>query len=255
MDHDRLFKELLTTFFREFLALFLPKLSAALDPDFAIVPMDKEVFTDVTQGEKHEVDILMKAKLQGEEAFFLIHVENQATAQAEFPKRMFRYFARLTEKYDLPVYPVVIFSYDTPRREEPHLYAVTFPGKIVLRFDYTVIQLNRLPWRRFLQQENPVASALMAKMKMSVRDRPRVKAECLRLLANLKLDPARTTLIGGFVDSYLRLTAQEMKQYERRLSEFVPTEREETMEIITSWHEAGIKAGLKKEWLWARSKD
>jgi len=201
--------------------------------------MDKEIFTDVTRGEKHEVDVLMKARFRGEDAFFLVHVENQATAQSEFPKRMFRYFARLTEKYDLPVYPVVVFSYDTPIRPEPDRYRVAFPGETVLQFQYRVIQLNRLPWRRFVSQENPIASALMAKMKMSAKDRPKVKAECLRLLAKLKLDPARATLIGGFIDSYLSLSAQEMKQYERELARFTPTERAETMEIVTSWHLQG----------------
>lgn len=244
MDHDRLFKELLTTFFTEFLDLFLPDIAAALDRNAAIVPMDKEVFTDVTSGDKHEVDILMKARLRGEDAFFLIHVENQSTPQSDFPRRMFRYFARLTEKYDLPVYPVVIFSYDTPKRPEPTRLLVAFPGKIVLRFEYTVIQLNCLPWRQFVRQENPVASALMAKMKMSAKDRPRVKAECLRLLATLKLDPARTKLIGGFVDSYLELNAQEMKQYERAIAAFAPIERGDTVEITTSWERNGIAQGI-----------
>ena len=244
MDHDRLFKELLTTFFVEFVDLFLPDIAAALDRSVAAVPMDKEVFTDVTSGDKHEVDILMKARLRGEDAFFLIHVENQSTAQSDFPKRMFRYFARLSEKYDLPVYPVVVFSYDTPRRPEPNQFVVAFPSETVLQFRYRVIQLNRLPWRRFVRQENPVASALMAKMKMSVRDRPRVKAECLRLLASLKLDPARTKLIGGFVDSYLKLSGEELKQFERAIDQFLPTERAATMEITTSWEQAGITQGI-----------
>ena len=243
MDHDRLFKELLTTFFIEFLDLFLPEVSAEIDRDFAAVPMDKEVFTDVTSGDKHEVDVLMKVKFRGEEAFFLVHVENQATPQADFPRRMFRYFARLTEKYDLPVYPVVIFSYDAPRRPEPDRFVVSFPHKTVLRFEYAVIQLNRLPWRRFVTQQNPVASALMAKMRIAPQDRPKVKAQCLRMLASLKLDPARATLIGGFVDSYLKLTAQEMKQYEREIEQFTPAEREATMTVTTQWHEAGISQG------------
>ena len=244
MDHDRLFKELLSTFFVEFIDLFLPHVGAYLDRDAVIVPMDKEVFTDVTLGGKHEVDLLMRVRFRGEEAFFLIHVENQSSPQSDFPKRMFRYFARLTEKYDLPVYPVVVFSYDAPQRPEPDRYAVAFPGETVLQFKYRVIQLNRLPWRRFVKQENPVASALMAKMKMSARDRPKVKAECLRLLAGLKLDAARTTLIGGFIDSYLSLTAQEMKQYERELAGFTPAERDATMEIVTSWHREGVTEGI-----------
>ena len=142
----RLFQELLSTFFIEFVYLFLPNISAALDRCVTIVPLDKEIFTHVTGGEKHEVDLLMRAKFRAEEAFFLIHVENQATAQTDFPKRMFHYFARLTAKYDLPVYPVVLFSYDAPLRPEPNRWVVAFPGKTVLRFEYTVIQLNRLPW-------------------------------------------------------------------------------------------------------------
>ncbi len=84
----------------------------------------------------------------------------------------------------------------------------------------------------------------MAKMKMSARDRPKVKAECLRLLATLKLDPARTKLIGGFVDSYLKLTAQEMKQYERAIAEFAPPERSTAMEILTDWERKGIAQGI-----------
>src|SRR5260221_5210712 len=106
MDHDRLFKELLTTFFAEFVELFLPELGAYLDRD-RLEFLDKEVFTDVTAGEKHEADIVVKAAFRSPagppEAFFLVHIENQASREPEFGKRMFRYFARLHEKHDLPV--------------------------------------------------------------------------------------------------------------------------------------------------------
>jgi hypothetical protein len=198
MDHDRLFKELLTVFFMEFVELFLPDAAAYIDPG-SIEFLDKEVFTDVTAGETHEADIVVKARFRGQDTFFIIHVENQSSTQTDFPKRMFAYFARLFEKFGLPVYPVVIFSFDKPMRPEPSRFEVAFPNKRVLEFNYTVIQLNRLPWRRFVNQPNPVACALMAKMKMRPEDRPKVKLECLRLLATLRLDPARSKLIGGFV--------------------------------------------------------
>ena len=254
MDHDRNFKELLSAFFVEFLELFLPEIAAALDRGYGVVPLDKEVFTDVTLGEQHEVDLVMKARLRDTEAFFLVHVENQAKAQAEFPKRMFRYFARLTETYDLPVYPVVIFSYDAPPRPEPHEFRVSFPGRTVLRFDYAVIQLNRLPWRRFVRQPNPVAAALMAKMRMAERERPRVKLECLRLLATLRLDPARTKLIGGFIDNYLKLSARELKQYERELKSLEPKEEQTTMALISQWEQRGIDQGKRGTALAVRSR-
>ena len=64
MDHDRLFKELLATFFVEFIELFFPELAEYLDRD-SIEFLDKEVFTDVTHGEKHEADIVAKARFRG----------------------------------------------------------------------------------------------------------------------------------------------------------------------------------------------
>ncbi len=90
----------------------------------------------------------------------------------------------------------------------------------------------------------------MAKMKMSAKDRPKVKLECLRLLSRLKLDPARSKLIGGFIDSYLNLTAQEMKQYEREFVKLAAEEKESTMALVSSWEQKGIMLG--KEELIAR---
>lgn len=181
IDHDRLFKELLSTFFVEFLQLFVPEILEYLDRD-SLEFLDKEVFTDVTAGERYEADLVVKGRFQGKLSFFLIHIEHQAQPQFEFDRRIFRYFARFYDKYDLPVYPIVVFSFDSPRTEQPNSHRVDFPGFNVLLFHYRVIQLNRLNWREFVRQPNPIASALMAKMNMAVEERPRVKLECLRLL-------------------------------------------------------------------------
>ncbi len=245
VDHDRIFKELLSNFFAEFVELFLPDVAAYLD-QASFEFLDKEVFTDVTAGEKREVDLVVKARFRGEEAFFLVHVENQAAAQSDFPKRMFTYFARLHEKYNVPVYPVALFSYDAPQRPEPKRYQVAFPGKTVLQFEYTLIQLNRLSWRKFAKRQNPVASALMAKMKIAPGDRPKVRNECLRLLATLKLDPAKSELIGGFVETYLQLSAEENAQYAREFAKLTPVEKETTMELTTSWGREGMREGKEE---------
>lgn len=66
---------------------------------------------------------------------------------------------------------------------------VEFDDLKVLKFNFRSIQLNRLNWRDYLDQANPVAAALMAKMRIAVGDRPKVKAECLRLLITLRLAP------------------------------------------------------------------
>jgi Domain of unknown function (DUF4351)/Putative transposase, YhgA-like len=245
IDHDRLFKELLTTFFWEFIELFFPEITAYLERD-TITFIDKEVFTDVTAGEKYETDLIVKARFREQESFFLVHLEHQAYYQEAFDLRMYRYFARLYEKYALPVYPIALFSYDSPKKAETNFHQVAFPNKVVLQFNYDVIQLNRLNWREYLQQKNPVASALMAKMKIAPKDRPRVKSECLRLLATLQLDPARMQLISGFIDTYLRLNAQEKEIFQAEIAQFEPTQQEVVMQIVTSWMEEGIQQGELK---------
>ena len=245
IDHDRLFKELISTFFVEFLELFFPEVIAYLDSN-SLIFLDKEVFTDVTSGEKHEADLVVKAKFRGKDSFFLINVEPYADNRGEVGRKMFQYFARLFEKHQLPVYPIALFSYSEPLRLEPDVYRVEFPDRTVLEFKYQVVQLNRLYWRDFLERSNPVASALMSKMRIRPEERPKVKAECLRLLATLKLNPAKMQLISGFVDTYLRLNQEEQRVFEEKITEFQPQQKEGVMEIVTSWMEQGIEQGIER---------
>jgi Domain of unknown function (DUF4351) len=174
----------------------------------------------------------------------VVNCEHQSSTQANFHQRMFFYFAQLHRKYLQPVYPIALFSFDEPYRPERDSYQVRVPGLQVMDFNFLTIQLNRLDWREFLTQPNPVAAALMAKMEIDPADRPRVKVECLRMIANLKLDKARTFLISGFIDNYLRLNPIEEQQFQVEVDRIkLPQERENVMELTTSWMEKGIVQG------------
>lgn len=151
--------------------------------------------------------------------------------------------ARLFEKFRLPVYPVALLSFDRPVRPEPDRFEIAFPDMTVLDFRFRVIQLNRLNWRDFLRNPNPVASALMTRMHIEPEDRPRVKLECLRMLATLKLDKARSTLISAFMENYLKLTTAEMVVYNQELEAAGPQEREEIMQLTNEWIERGREEG------------
>ena len=245
-DHDRLFKELLSTFFIEFLELFLPQVATTIDRS-SIRFLPQEYFADLTTGEDKVIDLLVEVKQAEEDVGFLVHVEAQSYVEQDFSRRMFFYFARLYQKYLQRVYPIVVFSFDEPFRPEPHRHTMEFPGLKVLEFNFASVQLNRLNWRDYLNQRNPVAVALMAKMRIAPRDRPKVKAECLRLLATLRLDPARTRLISGFVDTYLRLNQQEEQVFQEEIGKLEETERKGVMEIVTSWMEQGMARGAKQE--------
>ena len=244
INHDYLFKQLLTTFFIEFLELFFPSVLDYLDPD-SLSLVDKELFTDLSRGEKKIMDIVALAESKGQQPnySFLVHIENESSSNTHFNERLFCYFCTLFLKYGRPIYPIVVFSYDAPKRKDASDFVIEFPDRQVLKFDYQVVQLNRLDWRDFLKQKNPVAAALMAKMRIDPVDRPKVKAECLRLLVSLQLNPAKMQLISGFVDSYLCLNSNEKVIFQSELGKMNLGEKERIMQITTSWKEEGILEG------------
>ena len=73
-----------------------------------------------------------------------------------------------------------------------------------------------------------------------------MKLECLRMLATLKLDKARATLIGTFMDSYLKLTAAEELMYNRELKTIEPPEQETVMQLTNEWIRKGQREGKRE---------
>lgn len=109
--HDQLFKQLIHTFFSEFLDLFLPNVYQHVDFS-SFKPMSEEMFTDLFNGESRRADIVIEAKLKGQDTLIIIHVEPQSYGQPDFNERMYLYFSLLYNKYRKPILPIAIFSYD-----------------------------------------------------------------------------------------------------------------------------------------------
>jgi hypothetical protein len=243
IDHDQNFKELISTFFMEFLELFLPEVACTIDPA-SVKFLQQEYFVDLVEGEE-QVILLAEVKQLGEDATFLIHIAPQSTSRSIFPERMFFYFARLHQIHRRRIYPIAIFSYDQPLKEAKSGYSVEFPDFKVLDFRFKAIQLNRCDWQDYVNRPNPVAAALMAKMAIAPVDRPKVKAECLRLMVTLRLDPAKSRLISKFVDTYLRLNVEEEGQFQTELDRLDISEKEAVMQTMTSWEEKGLEKGIE----------
>ena len=62
----------------------------------------------------------------------------------------------------------------------------------------------------------------------------------------MQLDPARTRLISGFVDTYLQLSQLEEQVFQEEIGRLEPAARESAMEIVTSWMRAGIEQGRQE---------
>ncbi len=226
VDHDRLFKELIQTFFQEFIQLFLPDVYEAIDFDH-LTFLSEELYTDLLAGEKHRVDLLAETKLRGEEALIIVHVEPQAYYQRTFAERMFIYSSRLYEKYRRRILPIAVFSYDRAR-EVPNTFGWAFSAYGGLHYWYFPITLSRYGWRDYIRHDNPVAAALLSKMGYTEEEKVQVKKEFLLMLVRMKLDPARMHLIAGFFHTYLvlgeaeeQLLKEEIRLSDRRVEEII----------------------------------
>ena len=244
-DHDGLFKKLLRTFFLEFVDVFLPEMAEYLERD-AIEFLDKEVFPELDDKSSRRADLVAKARFQGQELFFLIHIESQAARRPRFNRRMFFYTAWLDKTFDLPVYPIALLTYDKPRNLEPDSYKIDFPDRRVLDFRFRTIQLNRLNWRDYLRHHNPVATTLMAKMDIAPEEQAQVKIEMLRLFSTMQLNHEKMTLIGHFIESYLKLTLDQDREVREAVESFAPKKRKVAMEHMSLWKREGYEEGIQQ---------
>ncbi len=101
-DYDGAWKVALQTHLQQGLALLSPGLHARLDwaqpPEF----LDRELQQLATDGEtgRRTVDLLVRLRsLDGATAWVIIHVEVQSRAGPDFTQRMYRYYARLSDRY------------------------------------------------------------------------------------------------------------------------------------------------------------
>lgn len=224
-----------------FIQLFFPEASQAID--FTHIKfLQQEVFTDVTAGEKHMVDILVEARLKEEPGLILVNVEPQSYIKKDFHERMFIYFSRLYEKYRRKILPIAVFSYEQ-WRDEPDSFKLGFHFLEVLRFSFYKLELKKLSWREYIHSDNPVAAALLSKMGFAEEEKVRIKVEFMRMLTRLKLNPADMELIAGFFETYLRLNRQEEEEFYREMDRIDQKEAKAIMQITTSWHEKGRTEG------------
>jgi hypothetical protein len=243
-QHDQLFKHLLQVLFVDFLEGFVPELSRDLDHK-CIQFLDKELIRARGRHRRTKlVDLVARVRFRGQASFVLVHLEHQSRRASDTARRLFLYAAWLMDRYNLPVYPILLTSYDHPRSPEPDCFIMQVRGLRVVDFRFRVVQLNRLNWRDYIRSNNPAAAALMAKMNVRTEERVRVKLQILRLIATLRLDARKMDLIAGFMESYLALTKKEELAFSRELDKIGETEQKaKVMELITSWERKGRQEG------------
>jgi hypothetical protein len=207
-DHDQIYKRLITEFPFEFLQLFFSDLCEMLDEPLAEFT-DKEMYADSKFPHSARGDVLLKARVRGLESFVLILVEPQSEPRAEFPLRLLHYTAGLQLRYDLPVFPIALLTYDEPKILHPNTLTLTVLGNRTVLFEYKVVQLNSMHWSEFKGAHNPILAALLVKMQMDDVERVEVEYESLRIMTLFELSWKQKEALVDFRNAYLNLSDTE----------------------------------------------
>ncbi len=253
IPHDEAFKKLLQTFFAEFIELFFPELDVLLDHSHTRLLMQEQL-VDIVGEEAKILDLLLETRYKALDAYILVHMEPQSSRKKDFSERMFIYFGRLFERHRKEhrlIIPIAIFTADEGG-EEPDTFRMAIPGREIVRFHYWKVELRRHSWRRFVDSDNPVAAALLAKMGYNEKEKKEMRLAYLRMLLRLrrKLDDARMALLMSVADLYFKPDPEQDERIMRELMNDHPKEGEAIMELMPAWkrwgYEEGIEEGLLK---------
>ncbi len=243
IDHDQIFKTLCESFFKEFMQLFCSEEAELMD--FSTVEfLRDEHFTDVPRGRKKQMDLVARVGLKGGGfRCVLVHFEFESRRlQPDFGERFFQYFCQLYLRYGVPVVGLAVFTgKGTARTTIPESFELRLTERCGVRYDYHAVNLSQLDYRNFLESNNPLAYALMAKMNWSRQQVVRLKADFMRLMLGSEINPARRSLLLDFIETYIPLVEPEQTEFLSLLETTQPYREVERM--LTSYELNGIKKG------------
>ena len=113
IDYDNNWKEIIEKYTFEAIAFFLPTLSSQIDTSKKPIFLEQEmrnIKRKTLKGRKRIIDKLIKVWLKtGEERWILIHIEIESSDSEGFNKRMYIYFSRAFDKYDVAIVGLALF--------------------------------------------------------------------------------------------------------------------------------------------------
>lgn len=171
-DYDGAWKAALEKYFKEFLELLFPAIHAEVDwtkgHEFLDGELEK-ITVDAKTGRRY-TDKLVKVYYQdGSEEWLLIHVEIQSLPEAKnvFAKRMFTYWSRLIDRYQVDVVSLAVLA-DTNQNYRPSSFHFSRSGTETT-FSYPMVKLTDFEsedaWASLEANNNVFALLVMAQIK------------------------------------------------------------------------------------------
>jgi hypothetical protein len=220
MRYDERLKELLQTFFAEFMESFFPEFAARLDLT-RVSFLNKEAFTAIGSGGPQIMDLVAETPLKdgsGSE-MVLILVELAGRRRPLTPKQLYDYYALLRRDHQLPVIPILVYVTGGKGKERWEEYREGAVGFSFVIFQYPRLRLRSLKAAEHARSGSPLECALAPLMDRRGTDLPALKIASMEGIARGGLPGGKAWLLSNFVNTYLPLSGEAEEQYQALLGQ------------------------------------
>ena len=249
-DHDSPWKEALEHYFPEFLALLFPEIHQQIDWGRKFDFLDHElqqVVGDAETGRRYADKLVRVYTASGRETWVLIHVEVQGTADADFAERMFVYYYRLFDRYQVDVVSIAVLTDDSLAFHPTQYIRERWGCQLHFRFPVQKILEWSPRWAELETSQNPFSMVVMAHLKArATRDgiaRKDWKLRLIRMMYERGYSKVDILELFRVIDWILRLPAALEAEFLLELNTY---EKAQQMPYITSVERIGIQKGLEE---------
>lgn len=256
---DILWKGILEDCFEDFFAFFYPDAVEEFDFSRGVIFLDKELealFPKSSEKDRVADKLAKIYQTNGQEEWVLIHVEVQGYQDENFAHRMFTYFYRIYDRYQVPVHAIAILT-DTNKTYHPKAFEYHFLNThLEYAFDsFKLSDCTRADFQIF--PNNPFSIALELAWE-SFQKRPDQELLALKLALIKRLLKAghskkKVSRILDFIKFYLSFEHMETELQLDHLIDLVEGRKEPfgireriLTELAKQYKEEGLEQGLEQ---------
>ncbi len=252
--YDSPWKDIIETYFQEFMAFFFPDAAKDIDWDRKFEFLDKElsqVVRDATLGKRLADKLARVWRMDGEESWVLVHVELQGQYDAALSKRVFTYNYRIFDHHNRPVASLVVLADERPGWRPDGFGYELWGCKVGITYPIVKLTDYEDRWHELEGSGNPFAVAVMAHIKTRAtrgdpEDRRKWKTYLTKRLYRLGYDKQDVINLFHFIDWMMRLPEEADHAFWAEIQAF---EEEEKMKYVSSVEKIGRKQGrIEGKW-------
>ena len=209
--YDKLWKGIIEDLFDDFLHFYFPDLVSLIDfsKPFEFLDQELALLFPEAENKNRAADKLVKVYfLNGDEAWFLSHIEVQGYHDDTFQKRMYISHYRITDRYNKKVVALAIYT-DKNKYFKPNIYESHFHGtEIKYKFrTYKVLEQDK---NILEKSDNPFALVVLAVLSALEKGTAKddeimtIKRNLVRLLFERNYKKNTIIKLFRFINYYIR---------------------------------------------------